>query len=169
MPIIFILIESINLKSFDFSSSFSNYFISTFKLVFYTCFISILLAVIPSWIITFSEIKHKNIFDLLHVLPLSIPGYIMAFTYADVLGFNGYFDIFFQSNFNTRLSFDVLSIEWLSFFLALSLYPYIYATTRISFKLIGGTFLSLSKILGLSKIKTFFKIILPLSMEKICF
>lgn len=167
MPIIFILIESINLKSFDFSSSLSNYFISTFKLVFYTCFISILLAVIPSWIITFSEIKHKNIFDLLHVLPLSIPGYIMAFTYADVLGFNGYFDIFLQSNFNTRLSFDVLSIEWLSFFLALSLYPYIYATTRISFKLIGGTYLSLSKILGLSKIKTFFKIILPLSISAI--
>ena len=167
MPILFILIESINLKYFDFSSSFLNYFFSTFKLVFYTCFISIIFAVIPAWIITFSDIKHKNIFDLLHILPLAIPGYIMAFTYADILGFNGYFDIFLQRNFNTRLSLDVLSLEWLSFFLALSLYPYIYATTRISFKLIGGTYIGLSEILGLSKIKTFFKIILPLSISAI--
>ena len=167
MPILFILIESLNLKYFDFSSSLLNYFFSTFKLVFYTCFISIIFAVIPAWIITFSDIKHKNIFDLLNILPLAIPGYIMAFTYADILGFNGYFDIFLQRNFNTRLSLDVLSLEWLSFFLALSLYPYIYATTRISFKLIGGTYIGLSEILGLSKIKTFFKIILPLSISAI--
>ena len=167
MPILFILIESINLKYFDFSSSFLNYFFSTFELVFYTCFISILLAVIPAWIITFNDIKHKNIFDLLHILPLSIPGYIMAFTYADILGFNGYFDVFLQRYFNARISLDILSVEWLSFFLALSLYPYIYTTARISFTLIGGTYLNLSKILGLSKIKTFFKIILPLSISAI--
>ena len=167
MPILFILIESINLKSFDFSLSISNYILSTAKLVLYTSIISILLAVVPAWIITFSGIKFKFLFDLLHILPLSIPAYIMAFTYADILGFNGYFDVYLQNNFNTRLSFDVLTIEWLSLFLALSLYPYIFATARISFKIIGRNYLSLSKVLGLNKIKTFFKVILPLSTPAI--
>lgn len=167
MPILFILIESINLKSFDLSSTFSNYFTSTALLLLYTCSISIVLAVIPAWIITYHEINYKNIFDLLLVLPLSIPGYIMAFTYADILGFNGYVDVFLQTYFNTRLNVDFLSIEWLSLFLSLSLYPYIYATTRISFNLIGSTYLNLSKTLGLGKIKTFFKIIFPLSISAI--
>ena len=165
MPIIFIFIESINLN--DFPSSFSNYFNSTFLLVFYTCTISIILAVIPAWIITYHEIRYKSILDLLLILPLSIPGYIMAFTYADILGYNGYLDFLLQTYLNTKLNLDVLSIEWLSLFLALSLYPYIYTTTRISFSLIGSTYLNLSKTLGLSKIKTFFKIILPLSITAI--
>ncbi len=167
MPILFLLIESMSLKQFDFLSSFSIYFLSTFKLVLYSCIISILIAVIPAWVITFKEIKYKGFFDLLLVLPLSIPGYIMAFTYADVLGFNGYFDIFLQTYFNKRLILDVLSLEWLSLFLSLSLYPYIYVTTRVSFELIGGTYINLSKVLGLSKLKTFIKIILPLSITAI--
>ena len=156
MPIIFIFIESINLN--DFPSSFSNYFNSTFLLVFYTCTISIILAVIPAWIITYHEIRYKSILDLLLILPLSIPGYIMAFTYADILGYNGYLDFLLQTYLNTKLNLDVLSIEWLSLFLALSLYPYIYTTTRISFSLIGSTYLNLSKTLGLSKIKHFLKL-----------
>ncbi|MBJ05291.1 MAG: hypothetical protein CMP65_05275 [Flavobacteriales bacterium] len=167
MPILFILIESINLQSFDLSSTFSKYITSTFLLIIYTCAISIILAVIPAWIITYNEIKYKSTFDLLLILPLSIPGYIMAFTYADMLGFNGYIDVFLQTYLNTRLNLDVLSIEWLSLFLALSLYPYIYMTTRISFKLIGSTYINLSKSLGLNKTKTFFKIILPLSISAI--
>ena len=167
IPILFILIESIGIKSLNLSSIFSNYLTSTFKLAFYTCLISIIIAVIPAWIISFYEIKYKNLFDLLLILPLSIPSYIMAFTYADLLGYNGLFDIFLQNFFDTKLRLDILTIEWLSIFLALSLYPYIYATTRISFNLIGQTYIDLAKSLGLKKIKTFFKIILPLSIPAI--
>ena len=163
-PILFIIIESISLNNFDFSSIFLNYFNETIQLVIYTSIISIILAVIPAWIITFHEIKHQKIFDLLLILPLAIPGYIMAFTYADILGFNGYFDSFLQHYFNKKIELDVLSIEWLSFFLALSLYPYIYLTTRVSFKNISNIYLNLSRNLGLSQIKIFFKIILPLSI-----
>jgi len=167
MPIASIFIETINVKYFTFPSIFSNYLFETIKLVFYTCSISILLAVIPAWIITFYGIKHQNIFELLLILPLSIPGYIMAFTYSDILGFNGYFDIFLKNYFNIKFNLDILSIEWLALFLALSLYPYIYLTTRISFKLIGNTYIDLATSLGLSQLKTFLKITLPLSVSAI--
>ena len=87
----------------------------------------------------------------------------MAFTYSDLLGYNGFF-------FNLYLvssNFDVLTIGWLSFFLALALYPYVYTTSRISFSLIGSTYMDLSKSLGLSKKSTFMKVILPLSISGI--
>jgi len=167
MPIIFIFIEIFSVRNFDFSSKLLGYFIPTFLLVVYTCIISIILAVIPAWVITFQKIPWKNLFDILLILPLSIPGYIMAFTYADILGFNGSFDLLLQNYLNTKLTIDVLSLEWLSFFLALSLYPYIYASTRIAFSLIGNTYFNLSNTLGLGETKTFLKIILPLSMPAI--
>ena len=53
---------------------------------------------------------------------------------------------------------DYLQIEVLGVVLALALYPYIYSASRISFSLIGVNYVNLSKNLGLSKTKSFFKI-----------
>ena len=86
----------------------------------------------------------------------------MAFTYSDLLGYNGLIQSFFDLD-----QFDVLTLSWLSFFLALALYPYVYTTSRISFSLIGSTYMDLSKSLGLSKFLTFIKVILPLSISGI--
>ena len=47
--------------------------------------------------------------------------------------------------------FDVLKIEFLSLFFALSLFPYLYVTSRISFNLIGNNYLELSETLGLTR------------------
>ena len=103
MPIIFILIETIKINNFNILSIFSEYLIETVQLVVYTCILSIILAIIPAWIITFYKIKFQNIFELLLILPLAIPGYIMAFTYSDILGFNGYFDVFLQTYFKKKI------------------------------------------------------------------
>ena len=56
---------------------------------------------------------------------------------------------FLRNIFNARLTFDVITIEWLSIFLALALYPYVYTTSRISFSLSGTTYLDLAKSLGM--------------------
>ena len=167
IPIVTIVINTFSQESFTLPPTFSNYLTSTLKLVFYTCSISIILAVLPAWIMSFYEIKFKSLFDTLLILPLSIPGYIMAYTYADIFGYGGVFDVFFQSYLNSSLTVDVLEIHWLSFFLALSLFPYVYATARISFGLIANSYLNLSQSLALSKFSNFFKIILPLSVSGI--
>lgn len=167
MPMFFIVIESflLDLSLINFYNSVTGYISETFKLVFYTAIIALLLAVPAAWIVTYHSLRFKNLIDLFLILPLSIPCYIMAFTYADILGFNGYADVFFRNMFNTSLTFDVITIEWLSLFLALALYPYVYATSRISFSLIGTTYLDLAKSLGMSNLKKLFKVGLPLSLS----
>ena len=169
MPIFFIVIESfsLDLSLTNFHNSIINYTSETTKLVFYTAIITLLLAVPAAWIVTHYELKFKTMIDLLLVLPLSIPCYIMAFTYADLLGFNGYIDVFFRNIFNARLTFDVITIEWLSIFLALALYPYVYTTSRISFSLTGTTYLDLAKSLGMPSLTRLFKVGLPLSLSGI--
>ncbi len=168
LPLLSIFYYSINTNSFDFFSIDAfNYFKDTFVLIFLTSVISIILGILPAWLITRFDIKYKNILDLLLVIPLAIPGYIMSYTYADLLGYNGLLDIFLQKNFNISLKFDVLTIEWLSLFLAFSLYPYVYTTSRIAFNLISNTYIDLMSSLGISNIKSFIKIILPLSSSAI--
>jgi len=166
MPILLILIETtkINLSDLNklINSNLIDFFSQTSKLVILTSFFSLLFAVFPAFIISFYKPKYTRILDVLLILPLAIPCYIMAFTYSDLLGYNG----FFQSVFGIQ-QFDVLTIGWLSFFLALALYPYVYTTSRISFSLIGSTYMDLSKSLGLSKKSTFMKVILPLSISGI--
>ena len=167
MPILLILIETtkINLSDLNelINSNLIDIFSQTSKLVILTSFFSLLFAVFPAFIISFYKPKYTRILDVLLILPLAIPCYIMAFTYSDLLGYNG----FFQSVFGIP-QFDVLTIGWLSFFLSLALYPYVYTTSRISFSLIGSTYMDLSNSLGLSKLSNFFKVILPLSISGIC-
>lgn len=166
MPIFFIIKESINIGISDFeilkNMSLFGYLEQTIILIILTSIFSLLFAVFPAYIVSFYKLRFKRLFDVLLILPLAIPCYIMAFTYSDLLGYNG----FFQSTFN-QIKFDVLTIGWLSFFLALALYPYVYTTSRISFSLVGSTYLDLSKSLGLTRLSTFTKVILPLSLSGI--
>ena len=62
---------------------------------------------------------------------------------------------------------DYLQIETLGILLGLALYPYVYTAARVAFSLLGSNYIDLSKSLGLSTIKSFYKIILPLSRPAI--
>mgnify|MGYP001174519145 CR=1 FL=1 len=166
IPIIFIIYENFASNT-EFKQSFLAYFYDTFHLILLTSFFCIIFGIIPAWIITFLKIKYKFFFDLLLVLPLAIPGYIMAFIYSDLFGYGGIIDFFLEKKFNQVIPFDVLSINWLSLFLSFSLFPYVYSTARVSFSLIGNTYINLSESLGVNTMSKIFKVIIPLSLSAI--
>tara|TARA_B100000287_G_scaffold430577_2_gene486102 strand:+ start:1007 stop:2311 length:1305 start_codon:yes stop_codon:yes gene_type:complete len=94
----------------------------------------------------------------------------MAFTYSDILSFTGPFQSFVRKNYPDLSDFvnqDYLQIEVLGIIMALSLFPYVYTVSRVSFSLLGSNYINLAKNLGLSTFKTFYKIILPLSRPAI--
>ena len=169
LPICIVFLQTLKISKQDLilflNSNFIDYSKQTFLLVILTALYSLILAVVPAFILSFFKIKYKNIFDVFLTLPLAIPCYIIAFTYSDIIGFNGYLYNLFNYWFNFQ--YDVLNIYWLSLFLSFSLYPYIYITSRISFSLIGSTYLNLSQNLSLSKFKIIHKIIIPLSFSGI--
>jgi len=166
IPVLFIIYENFKSNS-DFKPAFINYFYDTFQLILYTSFFCIIFSVLPAWIITFFKIKYKFLFELFLILPLAIPGYIMAFIYSDLLGYGGIIDLYLKKQMSLAISFDVLSIKWLALFLSFSLFPYVYSTSRVAFNLIGNTYINLSESLGANKISKLFKIIIPLSFSAI--
>ncbi|MAJ98827.1 MAG: hypothetical protein CMD07_06155 [Flavobacteriales bacterium] len=169
-PIIFLLFNSIDFISKELSYLLEihlyDYSFNTIYLIFLTLFFSIFFSIIPSWIISTHKFKFRNLLDILLYLPLSIPTYIMAYTYGDILSFTGPIQFFFRKylkDFSYIINNDYLQIEVLGIILALSLYPYLYASTRIAFSMIGSTYSNKAENLGMSDFYFFYKLLLPLS------
>jgi len=174
LPILTLIVNTINIDGSNFKYLWDNllydYSFNTVYLVMITSFFSLLFGLIPAWFVSSYKFTGKNIYDFLLYLPLAIPVYIMAFTYSDILSFTGPIQSYarkYFSNFSELLNQDYLQIEVLGIIMALALYPYIYTACRLSFSLIGSNYIELSKSLGMSKSKTFFKIVIPLSRVSI--
>ena len=147
-----------------------DYTFNTFYLIFITSLFTLLFGFFPAWIISNYRFIGRNFYDLVLFLPLAIPSYIMGFTYIDILSFTGPIQSFLRNNFPwlaTYFNIDYLQIETLGILLGLALYPYVYTAARVAFSLLGSNYIDLSKSLGLSTIKIFYKIILPLSRPAI--
>ena len=160
-PILFLLVKSFYQDTESLKYLFKNllfdYSINTVYLVIITSFFSLILGIIPAWYVSNHQFPGRRIIDLILYLPLSIPTYIMAFTYSELLSYTGPF----------KITYDFLQIEILGILLAFSLYPYIYSVSRISFSLFGSKYYDLAKNLGLSGYQTLIKVVLPLSKPAI--
>ncbi len=147
-----------------------DYSINTIYLVFITCTSSLIFGVFPAWVISNYSFFGRKFFDVVLYLPLAIPSYIMAFTYIEILSYTGPIQSFFRKYTpfpKDLLNYDFMQIEVLGFIMGLALFPYVYTSSRISFSLIGSSYINVSKNLGLSSFQLFYKIVLPLSRPAI--
>ncbi len=170
LPILALVFSVVKIDTSNFQYLWDNllfeYSLDTIYLITITSIFSLLFGILPAWYMSTNEFKFKNIYDIFLYLPLAIPAYIMAFTYSDVLSYTGPIQSFSRKyfpDFADLINQDYLQIEVLGIIMALSLYPYIYTACRLSFSLIGANYINLSRSLGMSRLKTFFKIVIPLS------
>ena len=174
LPIVILFIQLFSEPGKNFSYLWNtvliDYTFNTFYLILITSLFTLLFGLFPAWIISNYRFIGRNFYDLVLFLPLAIPSYIMGFTYIDILSFTGPVQSFLRNNFPWLASYfniDYLQIETLGVLLGLALYPYVYTAARVAFSLLGSNYIDLSKSLGLSTIKIFYKIILPLSRPAI--
>ena len=174
LPLIFLFSNVLNIETSEFfylwNTLLLDYSLNTLYLIFLTCGVSLIFGIIPAWFISNYNFRLRKLLDILLYLPLAIPTYIMAFTYSDILSFTGPLQSFLRKNSPNLAEFmnkDYLQIEILGIILGLSLYPYIYTSCRVSFSLIGSNYINMSKNLGVSGTRLFFKVILPLSKPAI--
>ena len=170
LPMVFLFTKFFQVPSFDFfylwDTLLLDYSFNTFYLILITSVFAIIFGVLPAWFVSNYDFKLRNFFDLVLYLPLAIPTYIMSFTYSDLLSYTGPLQFFLRKNLPDVAPYfnkDYLQIEVLGVLLGLALYPYVYTALRVSLSLIGSSYIDVAKNLGLSDVKMFFKVVLPLS------
>ena len=132
-------------------------------------FFTLLIGISTAWFISTCNFFGRSFFEWALVLPLSIPTYIIAYTYAGIFDYTGIIQKLFRDTLIIQyyFNFDIMNIYGIIFLLSLVLYPYIYVLVKSSFINQSQLFLESSCVLGSNNYRTFFKIALPISRPSI--
>lgn len=127
----------------------------------------LLLGVTTAWLVARYEFPFRKQLEWLLILPLAIPSYIAAYAYAGVFDYGGSLDLIFRGLGWDFIRIDIMNRTGLAFILAISLFPYVYVSSRAFFLNQANNLLEASKMLGVGELRSFFRLMLPLARPAI--
>lgn len=120
------------------------------------------------------DFKGRKLLSVLLLLPLAMPAYLVAFSYGDLLDNLGPVQVFLRQYMGYKTRKDYYFPEIRSFWgavmlFSLTLYPYVYLSTRLAFERQAARLLEAGLMLGASKSQALrriaFKIAFPASLS----
>jgi len=121
-----------------------------------------------AWLVTAYEFPGKRTFEWLLVLPMAMPAYIMGFVYMAIFDFAGPVQTFLRAQGLDALVFwEIRSGVGAIMVMTLVLYPYVYLLAKAGFAEQSGSAIEAAKVLGSSKTRLFFQVVLPLARPSI--
>lgn len=124
-----------------------------------------------AWLVTRYDFPLRGVMEWALVLPLAVPGYVMAYTYTDLLQFVGPVQTALRDTFGwTRADYwfpDVRSLGGAVVLFSLVLYPYVYMLARTAFIERSAGMLEVGRSLGLGPWGSFWRVSLPLARPAI--
>ena len=143
-----------------------DYVQSSLLLVTGVSFLVLLIGTTTAWTVTNYDFIGKRFFEWALILPLSIPPYILAYT------FTGLFDTYGDLNNLFRYIFDledsvtvfpnVRNIYGGIIVFSFTLYPYVYLVSRSAFINQSRSMKEAARMLGLNQLQVFYQLALPL-------
>lgn len=144
-----------------------DYTINTLWLIIGCLIFTLIFGVYSAWIVSRYQLPFQKILEWMLILPLAIPSYITAYAYAGFFDYGGSLELLLRSFGLTINKIDILNIYGLIMVLSLSLFPYVYVSARAVFLYQSNRIIEASKLLGVSELKTFFKVVLPIARPAI--
>ena len=142
----------------------ADYVVNSLALVFGTGALSLIWGVPAAWFVSTTRFPGRKLLEWLLIMPLSIPTYIMAFTYAGIFDYTGIIQTTFRNIFGTGVThFDILNIYGVMIIMSLALFPYVYVISRVAFTSRFRSLIEASQTLGASASRLFFAVVLPVS------
>ncbi len=138
--------------------------VNTVSLVLGVVCLTIFLGVSLAWLTVKYEFLGRKFFIWALVLPMAIPGYVMAFAMVGIFEYAGPFNSLLRSFFGSNIPIlNIYSYPGLVITLSLTLYPYSYLLMRNAFQTQAQKSLEIGRSLGLSSRRSAFSISLPLA------
>ena len=124
-----------------------------------------------AWLVTRHDFPLRGVMEWALVLPLAVPGYVMAYTYTDVLQYVGPVQTALREAFEWRRGDywfpDVRSLGGAVLLFSFVLYPYVYMLARTAFLERAGGMMEVGRSLGLGPWASFWRVSLPLARPAI--
>lgn len=125
-----------------------------------------------AWLVTMCRFPGRRQFEWLLLLPLSMPAYVIAYMYTDLLQYAGPVQGAIRGLFGYTTSRDywfpeVRSLGGAIMLMGLVLYPYVFLLARAAFLEQSAAMLEASRILGRGPWRTFFSVSLPVARPSI--
>lgn len=145
-----------------------DYLSDTFLLIIGVGSLSVFFGVSSAWMVANYNFPGKRIFEFGLILPLAIPSYIAAYTYAGIFDFTGIVQQTLRAIMGDNSPvIDIMNLPSICIILAFVLYPYVYIISRASFLSQSKTMLEVARSLGTSPWQTFMRVGMPLSRPAI--
>jgi iron(III) transport system permease protein len=149
----------------------TDYIINSLFLFIGVGFFSLLLGVIPAWLVTMYRFPMSRYLEWALLLPMAMPAYIIAYSYTGMLDVAGPLQTLLReiSGWQYRDYWfpEIRSIGGAITMLSLVLYPYIYLLARAAFIEQSVCVLEVSRTLGCNAIDAFRRVALPLARPAI--
>jgi iron(III) transport system permease protein len=121
-----------------------------------------------AWLVTMCRFPLRPLFVWASLLPLAMPGYIVAYAYVDFLSYAGPLQTWLRGVFGWTRPADywfpeIRSLGGAIFVLSMVLYPYVFLTARASFIRQPATHLEVARALGRTPWGAFRNVALPMA------
>lgn len=127
-----------------------------------------ILGVSLAWLVSTCRFPGRGFFEWALMLPLAIPGYVMAFVYLALFTYAGPVQTQWRQWFGTSAGFpDIQGAGGVILVFSLVLYPYVYMLARSAFLRQGPAMVDAARILGLNARQAFFRVALPVARPAI--
>ena len=168
LPVIFLFLNNLGIESNIWQHIYRNllleYVSNTIFLIIPVCVLSVIISFYSAYIITFSKLRFKHVFDVLLMIPLAIPSYIMTYTYSNFFSYSGSFHLIKRTlGIENYLNFSFFSFWVMVLMITFSLFPYLYISYRAYFSSMPNSILYNVKSLAIPKFQSIYKIFFPLS------
>lgn len=148
------------------STVLPGYVRNTILLVIGAAALTLVIGTATAWLVATCEFPGRRIFEWALILPLSVPAYIAAYTYAGIFDVTGPVQKLLRMvpGWSDRIFYlDVMRFETVLLIFGLVLYPYVYLIARTAFLGQSRTALEASRTLGRGGWSAFFRVALPLA------
>ncbi len=124
------------------------------------------------WLVAAWDFPGRRIFEWALLLPLAVPGFVIAFVYTDILEYAGPVQGMLRALFGWTSPRDywfpeIRSLGGAIAMLSLVLYPYVYLLSRAAFLEQSADVLEASRTLGRGPVRNFLTVAIPLARPAI--
>lgn len=153
------------------STVLPRYITNSAMLAFGVGFGATLIGTYLAWLIVNYDFYGRRLIQWLVLLPLAMPAYIIAYTYTGLLDFAGPIQTSVRDTFALASQDywfpEIRSLTGAIVLMSLVLYPYVYILARTAFSEQSQKYREVSELAGVSPLKHFLKVALPLARPAI--